>query len=579
MKKLAVFILVLAMLLSVGATASAADGPAVLTAVKTGVQASSVVNYGGYGAVAMETDATDYLDLPLKKSGLIDKNGSFLFPYAENVSSNVTYQYVYSEGFVTIERDSKYAQYSADAQYYSLDGSVAIDLPDITGELLAQLMEEDTDLDYDPVVEVEYWVSPFHDGIAIVREDYWQSVKRVTPGTGMASGVSAFPLLHRAYLMDTKGNIVCELPELYADTWVTDEEYFWATFGTASEGLIPIVVKGYDEDYNWYLNEFGYMDYSGNIKLNLLGSAYSNRGYFSEGLAWVVDSSAEACGYIDKSGNVVIPAQYDSVYPFESGFAAVKKDGKWGAVDKNGKTVIPFEYDSSFGTKNGYMTVGLNGKYGLVDKNNNVVLPIEYDDISVFDEGVAYAVKNGYVYVITETKQTASNRFSDVAGTAYYAAPVAWAVENGITDGTTDTTFSPDMTCSNAHIITFLWRAYGSPEVEAVYSLTDAAEGDYYYKPAQWAKSLGMLSGSALLPNEPCTRASTVTFMWKAAGSPSVTAKTNFKDVPPDAEYAMAVAWALENGVTDGTSDTTFSPDATCTRAQIVTFLYRALAG
>lgn len=177
----------------------------------------------------------------------------------------------------------------------------------------------------------------------------------------------------------------------------------------------------------------------------------------------------------------------------------------------------------------------------------------------------------------TPHKDVNSVQFADVKAGTYYATPVTWAVMNCITNGTTNTTFSPDVTCSNAHIMTFLWRAYGSPVVNMSNTFTDVTEDAYYYQAAQWAKSMGMVSGDTFAPNAPCSRASAVTFMWQAAGSPTVTTKTNFTDVPANADYAMAVAWALENGVTNGTTDTTFSPDRICTRAQIVTFLYRGL--
>ena len=172
---------------------------------------------------------------------------------------------------------------------------------------------------------------------------------------------------------------------------------------------------------------------------------------------------------------------------------------------------------------------------------------------------------------------SASEKFSDVAADAYYAKPVTWAMEKEITDGTSDSTFSPDETCSNAHILTFLWRAYGKPEADAA-GLTDVAADDYFYGAANWAKSLGMISGTEMSPDAPCTRASTVMFMWKAAGCPTVDYWNSFSDVPDDADYAMAVTWAVYHGVTKGTSDTTFSPNDTCTRGQIMTFLYRALA-
>ena len=161
-------------------------------------------------------------------------------------------------------------------------------------------------------------------------------------------------------------------------------------------------------------------------------------------------------------------------------------------------------------------------------------------------------------------------KFTDVAETAYYRDPVAWAVEKGITNGTSDTAFSPNNTCTRAQIITFLWRAAGSPEPKSACSFTDINAGAYYEKAVTWAAEQGMASGDKFGPNDPCTREMAVEFMWKQAGSPKAPA-ANFTDVSSD-----AVNWALEKGVTKGTSDTTFSPNNTCTRGQIVTFLWRA---
>ena len=161
-------------------------------------------------------------------------------------------------------------------------------------------------------------------------------------------------------------------------------------------------------------------------------------------------------------------------------------------------------------------------------------------------------------------------KFADVAETAYYRDPVAWAVEKGITNGTSDTAFSPNNTCTRAQIITFLWRAAGSPEPKSACSFTDINAGAYYEKAVTWAAEQGMASGDKFGPNDPCTREMAVEFMWKQAGSPKAPA-ANFTDVSSD-----AVNWALEKGVTKGTSDTTFSPNNTCTRGQIVTFLWRA---
>lgn len=168
--------------------------------------------------------------------------------------------------------------------------------------------------------------------------------------------------------------------------------------------------------------------------------------------------------------------------------------------------------------------------------------------------------------------------FTDVPADAYYAAPVKWAVEQGITTGTTDTTFSPNNTCSKAQILTFLYRANGSPESTVANPFTDVEEGSYFCKAALWAAEKGIVSGTSFEANTPCTRAMTVEYMWKAAGSPKASYDGKFGDVAKDADFAQAVAWALDSGVTSGTTDTTFSPANTCTRGQIVTFLYRALA-
>lgn len=179
-------------------------------------------------------------------------------------------------------------------------------------------------------------------------------------------------------------------------------------------------------------------------------------------------------------------------------------------------------------------------------------------------------------YTVTGSNTDAVG-FADVAANAYYAAPVGWAVENKITSGTSATTFSPDATCNRAQILSFLWRANGSPEPTAANPFTDIKTTDYFYKAALWAAEKGMVSGSTFSANTDCTRASTMEYMWKAAGSPTPTSKASFTDVPANADYAQAVAWAVENEVTSGTGNNQFSPAATCTRGQIMTFLFRAM--
>ena len=172
-----------------------------------------------------------------------------------------------------------------------------------------------------------------------------------------------------------------------------------------------------------------------------------------------------------------------------------------------------------------------------------------------------------------------SNKFTDVPSDSWYAEPIAWAVDQGITTGTSSTTFSPNDTCTNAQVITFIWRACGEPEPDIDNPFVDVSADKYYYKAALWAYVNEMVTDSSFQANKPCTRSMAVTYLWKVEGSPEVTSNSRFTDVDAHASYAHAVAWAVETGITDGTGIATFSPSNTCTRAHIVTFLYRDFVG
>ncbi len=176
------------------------------------------------------------------------------------------------------------------------------------------------------------------------------------------------------------------------------------------------------------------------------------------------------------------------------------------------------------------------------------------------------------------------NSFRDVSDDAYYFDAVQWAVANGITNGTSATTFSPDEGCTRAQAVTFLWRVAGQPApAERKNPFADVKEGTYYYDAVLWAAEKGITIGTSdttFSPDDTCTRAQIVTFLWRREGKAAPTSANNpFADVKPSAYYGNAVLWAVEKSITNGTSDTTFSPDDTCTRAQIVTFLYRAKQG
>ena len=175
--------------------------------------------------------------------------------------------------------------------------------------------------------------------------------------------------------------------------------------------------------------------------------------------------------------------------------------------------------------------------------------------------------------------ETPENPFVDVKKDDYYYDAVIWAVGKGIAKGVTDTTFQPNASCTRAEMVTFLYRAAGSPEpTNKVNPFTDVAEDSYYYKAVLWAVEKGIAKGTSettFSPNDTCTRGQTVAFLYRYANSPAVSGSNSFADVSETAYYYNATLWAMSEKVTEGTSATTFSPNDLCTRGQIVTFLYR----
>lgn len=182
----------------------------------------------------------------------------------------------------------------------------------------------------------------------------------------------------------------------------------------------------------------------------------------------------------------------------------------------------------------------------------------------------------------TEPAPDRENPFVDISENKYYYDPVLWAYDTGITTGKDATHFQPNAPCTRAQIVTFLWRAMGQPEPDlTINPFTDVTEGKYYYKAVLWAVQTGITTGKTFTtfePDAPCTRAQVVTFLWRAMGRPVPQTRDNhFTDVPNTSYYRYAVLWAYENEITLGKTATTFQPNETCTRGQIVTFLYRTL--
>jgi hypothetical protein len=385
-----------------------------------------------------------------------------------------------------------------------------------------------------------------------------------------------------AYLIGSDGQKLYEFPDrfdLYDYSVINESRVCYiadCTVGWYRDGLIGTCMN--DDSIGAFIDSTGttVFDYHG----------YSSVSAFSEGYAAVkqdVDWGFDGYwGFIDKTGNLVIPCTFEGLATdFCDGLAGVAKGGKYGYINTSGETVIPFEYDAVYGSRDGLAAVVKDGKCGLVNYQNEVVVPLEYDDISEYAGGVAYAVKDGIVYILHITENPTA--FVDVPANVYYADPVAWAVEQGITDGTSDSTFSPEAECTRAQVVTFLWRAAGEPEPTTEENpFADLSENSYYYKAVLWAKENGITDGTSadqFSPNDTCSRAQVVTFLYRYAGEPAVSSNSgSFADVSDGNFYTDAVAWAVEQEITDGTSTTTFSPTDTCTRGQVVTFLYRDLA-
>ena len=263
---------------------------------------------------------------------------------------------------------------------------------------------------------------------------------------------------------------------------------------------------------------------------------------------------------------------YVPTYTGPSGYA-VKTE-----VGAHGKLTV----SSSYATKGTTVTVTVTPDKGYVlsdltvtDKNGNA--------LTLTDKG------NGkYTFVMPDGAVTVkaafgpeSLPFTDVSVDAYYANAVKWAVDKGVTSGLTATTFGPNESCTRGQMVTFLWRAAGSPVVNYAMKFTDVPADAYYAEAVRWAVSKGITAGlteTTFGPEQTVTRGQVVAFLYRQAGSPAVGSKNPFTDVASDAYFADAVKWAVAQKITAGTTDTTFSPDADCTRGQIVTFLYNDMA-
>ena len=269
-----------------------------------------------------------------------------------------------------------------------------------------------------------------------------------------------------------------------------------------------------------------------------------------------------------------------------------KPSSSTGGGGGGGVTTYPITVKSA---KNGDVTAS----HKSAAKGTTVTLTVDpdkgyvLDTLTVLDgkdKEIKLTEKNGkFTFTMPASKVTVeamfkaagNNPFIDVPAGSYYEDAVIWAVDKGITTGTSATTFNPNGICTRAQAVTFLWRAAGSPAAKSsVMPFADVKAGSYYETAVLWAVENGITKGTSdtmFSPDATCTRAQIVTFLWRANGSPAVSGNSAFTDVASDAYYAAAVTWAEKNGVTGGIGGGLFGSDNNCTRAQIVTFLYRSV--
>ena len=312
-------------------------------------------------------------------------------------------------------------------------------------------------------------------------------------------------------------------------------------------------------------------------------SGYTFNGWTSGSNVVFDDPNAEETTFIMPDGSVTVTANWSR----DGGSSSSGRDDSdpsyaVGIPDKTENGSVSVSPKNASQGDRVTVTVKPDAGYEL---DSLKVLDKDGKELALTDKGdgrFTFIMPAGKVEVkATFTEEVKTSPFRDVPTDAYYYEAVKWAQKKGITGGIGDGLFGPNQPCTRAQIITFLWRAAGSPEPKAMSSFADVSTDAYYAKAVAWAVENGITTGTGdgkFSPDSTCTRAQSVTFLFRAIGK-LVDSKAEFSDVLTDSYYANAVAWAVENGVTNGIGDGLFGPDNSCTRAQIVTFLFRAYQG
>ena len=522
---------------------------------KTGIRADSVYNTQGYGGLKINSTYADDGEFVLPKAALINDKGEFLFEFRDTwlkfIVSNdkkivsltgdiYTNYFLEMVSGLLFDPDAALNAKRDTPKFYNMDGTEAFDCSSISSAL--------------PMFE-----------------DY-------TPAY-----LDCFTNDCRAVILDRSGKTVYTFPDYYSElgsvggAYVSGGDYY----ATNSSGLI--------RDYREGLiaTSEGYIDAFGNVKISL---EYDNIYDFCGSYAVVFKRNYEedtfGYGFIDKEGNNVIPCMYYGAGGFgNDGLAkAVDFNKKCGYINAKNEVVIPFEYDEAYGADDGLAAVGINGKFGFVDYNNNVVVPLEYDDISDFSGGIAYAIKDGYVYII----KLIDGPFNDISYDAWYTKGVLYCYEHGYLSGTGNRIFSPNDYVTRAMFVTILSRIDGADlsaysKDTAGLPFTDV-KASWYIKSLKWAYEHNYTSGlSATLfgPNDSVTREQLAVFLYsysklKGYDVSKVADFSTFADSGKVAKWAKTgVGWAINSGLIAGTGNNMLSPKTAATRAQVATIIMK----
>ena len=445
----------------------------------------------------------------------------------------------------------------------------------------------------------------------------------VIPIQEIAEDGEDVPLVY--LVVDLEGEEVCTLTDAYVDY---GNGYHDGRIAVSEAGEWVEAGDGSYRRFQAKAGSWGYRDAAGELAEDY---QYDEAAPFSEGIAAVGRREGEdrvLYGFIDTEGGEILPLEYGGFVSFVNGSGAVLgENGLWAYVDDAGQLLTGFYFDAVSSFAEDAARVRIGSRRMVVDRSGDVlftaggenILPCSGGVFPVQDEAGLWGVysrsgellvdftydrafhwdgflwlKRGDLWRVYLTEDVIADRaaaaeadgtpvaavgaFSDVPPDAYYAQAVTWATDSDIVTGTGGGQFSPERPCTTGEIVMCLWRAAGQPEPTVENPFENVSPSHYYYQAALWAYETGLTGGETFSAAEPCTRAMVVAYLWSMDGRPF--ALTNvFADVPEDAAYAQAVAWAVERGITEGSTDGLFEPDSICSRGQIVTFLYRYMEG